>query len=129
MHSARHLSPLASFWCAARSSTYGSVVRDCHIRQVSCEAQRTGRGLFGEQCGGAVELATHADASAILEEAQLIQLHMESQDQAIGALLDKIKKLEGFKAGDWSNPALWVNPGCLLTPSPTTLGARRPAVG
>jgi hypothetical protein len=44
--------------------------------------------------------ATYEDAGAILEEAKQIQLHLASQDAAIGALLDKIKNLEGSKAGD-----------------------------
>lgn len=38
--------------------------------------------------------ATYEDAGAILEEAKQIQLHLASQDAAIGALLDKIKTLE-----------------------------------
>ena len=38
--------------------------------------------------------ATYEDAGAILEEAKQIQLHLASQDAAIGALLDKIKALE-----------------------------------
>ena len=44
--------------------------------------------------------ATYEDAGAILEEAKQIQLHLASQDAAIGALLDKIKDLEVSKAGD-----------------------------
>jgi hypothetical protein len=38
--------------------------------------------------------ATYEDAGAILEEAKQIQLHLASQDAAIGALLDKIKAIE-----------------------------------
>jgi hypothetical protein len=38
--------------------------------------------------------ATYEDAGAILEEAKQIQLHLASQDAAIGALLDKVKSLE-----------------------------------
>ncbi|MGN8026608.1 hypothetical protein [Microbacterium sp. 22242] len=38
--------------------------------------------------------ATYEDAGAILAEAQQIQAHLAAQDQAIGALLDKIKSLE-----------------------------------
>jgi len=38
--------------------------------------------------------ATYEDAGAILEEAKQIQVHLESQDAAIGALLDKIQSLE-----------------------------------
>ena len=41
--------------------------------------------------------ATYEDAGAILEEAKQIQLHLASQDAAIGALLDKIKSLEQAK--------------------------------
>lgn len=41
--------------------------------------------------------ATYEDAGAILEEAKQIQLHLASQDAAIGALLDKIKTLEVSK--------------------------------
>ncbi len=41
--------------------------------------------------------ATYEDAGAILEEAKQIQLHLASQDAAIGALLDKIKSLEQSK--------------------------------
>ncbi len=43
--------------------------------------------------------ATYEDAGAILEEAKQIQLHLASQDAAIGALLDKIKNLEETQAG------------------------------
>ena len=42
--------------------------------------------------------ATYEDAGAILEEAKQIQLHLASQDAAIGALLDKIKGLETAKS-------------------------------
>jgi hypothetical protein len=42
--------------------------------------------------------ATYEDAGAILEEAKQIQLHLASQDAAIGALLDKVKVLETPKA-------------------------------
>ncbi len=42
--------------------------------------------------------ATYEDAGAILEEAKQIQLHLASQDAAIGALLDKIKTLEVSKS-------------------------------
>lgn len=42
--------------------------------------------------------ATYEDAGAILEEAKQIQLHLGAQDAAIGALLDKIKNLEGSQA-------------------------------
>ena len=38
--------------------------------------------------------ATYEDAGAILEEAKQIQVHLASQDAAIGALLDKVKSLE-----------------------------------
>jgi len=38
--------------------------------------------------------ATYEDAGAILEEAKQIQLHLASQDAAIGALLDKLIALE-----------------------------------
>ena len=38
--------------------------------------------------------ATYEDAGAILEEAKQIQVHLESQDAAMGALLDKIQALE-----------------------------------
>ena len=38
--------------------------------------------------------ATYADAGAILEEAKNIQTHLQSQDAAIGALLDKTLALE-----------------------------------
>jgi len=44
--------------------------------------------------------ATYEDAGAILEEAKQIQLHLASQDAAIGALLDKIKSLEEVKAAE-----------------------------
>lgn len=44
--------------------------------------------------------ATYEDAGAILEEAKQIQLHLATQDAAIGALLDKIKKLEETKTGN-----------------------------
>lgn len=43
--------------------------------------------------------ATYEDAGAILEEAKQIQLHLASQDAAIGALLDKVKSLEHGAAG------------------------------
>ncbi|MBG6108411.1 hypothetical protein [Frigoribacterium sp. CG_9.8] len=43
--------------------------------------------------------ATYEDAGAILEEAKQIQLHLASQDAAIGALLDKMKALERGAAG------------------------------
>jgi len=42
--------------------------------------------------------ATYEDAGAILEEAKQIQLHLASQDTALGILLDKIKKLEASQA-------------------------------
>jgi hypothetical protein len=42
--------------------------------------------------------ATYEDAGAILEEAKQIQLHLASQDAAIGALLDKVKTLEEHTA-------------------------------
>ena len=42
--------------------------------------------------------ATYEDAGAILEEAKQIQLHLATQDAAIGALLDKLKNLEERKA-------------------------------
>ncbi len=38
--------------------------------------------------------ATYEDAGAILEEAKQIQVHLESQDAAIGTLLAKIQSLE-----------------------------------
>jgi hypothetical protein len=38
--------------------------------------------------------ATYADAGAILDEARKIQVHLKSQDAAIGALLDKTLALE-----------------------------------
>ena len=38
--------------------------------------------------------ATYEDAGAILEEAKQIQLHLASQDAAIGALLETVKSLE-----------------------------------
>ena len=43
--------------------------------------------------------ATYEDAGAILEEAKQIQLHLASQDAAIGALLDELKALERGAAG------------------------------
>jgi hypothetical protein len=38
--------------------------------------------------------ATYEDAGAILEEAKEIQVHLESQDAMISALLDKIQSIE-----------------------------------
>lgn len=38
--------------------------------------------------------ATYEDAGAILEEAKQIQVHLESQDEMISALLDKIRSIE-----------------------------------
>jgi len=43
--------------------------------------------------------ATYEDAGAILEEAKQIQIHLASQDAAIGALLDKLKSLEEAQSG------------------------------
>ena len=37
---------------------------------------------------------SYEDAGAILEEAKQIQMHLASQDAAIGALLDTVKSLE-----------------------------------
>jgi hypothetical protein len=42
--------------------------------------------------------ATYDDAGAILEEAKQIQVHLASQDTAIGTLLDKVLTLEGAVA-------------------------------
>ena len=37
---------------------------------------------------------TYQDAEAIFAEAQQIQAHLEEQDEALNAMLDKILKLE-----------------------------------
>ncbi|MEO7017597.1 MAG: hypothetical protein ABI130_14315 [Leifsonia sp.] len=44
--------------------------------------------------------ATYEDAGAILEEAKQIQLHLATQDAAIGTLLDKIKSMDQAKAAE-----------------------------
>jgi len=68
-------------------------VSQTFIQLVMLSVIMVGQGILGRAADKRSEM-TYQDAEAIFHEAEQIQAHLQAQDEALSALLDKVAKLE-----------------------------------
>ena len=69
-------------------------VSQTFIQLVMLSVIMVGQNILGQASDKRAEM-TYKDAEATFHEAQQIQSHLQAQDDAINAILDRLEKLEG----------------------------------
>ena len=69
-------------------------VSQTFIQLVMLSVIMVGQSILGQASDKRAEM-TYKDAEATFHEAQQIQAHLQAQDDAINAILDRLEKLEG----------------------------------
>jgi hypothetical protein len=73
-------------------------VSQTFIQLVMLSVIMVGQNIVSRAADKRAEM-TFRDAEAIFHESEQIQAHLKAQDDALNTLLDKIRKLEGTRAG------------------------------
>ena len=75
----------------------GQEVGPVFIQLVMLSVIMVGQNIVSRAADKRAEM-TYRDAEAIFHEADQIQAHLQAQDTALNALLDKVQQLEGRQA-------------------------------